>query len=609
MTFRKLLITVTIAATPIVAIAQGQPQTETPPRGAQSGQGRGSGAGPGTSADRGIAAPAAPSNQGGLDPATIGRPLADSWPTYSGDYTGRRYSTLTQINPSTVRNLTLAWVGRVTAGPPAGGGGGRGGFGGFGGFGGGGGGEPVIVGGEGPEDFPAAGGAQIKGAVLQVDGVLYACAPDNVWALDARDGHNLWRYYWRTKGSTHIGCRGVGMWHNNLYVETPDDFLVSLDARTGKENWHVPIASFEEQYFSTMAPVVVGNHVIVGTGNDLDMPGFLQSFDPETGKLQWKFYTVPMNPGDPGLETWPNLAAARHGGGQAWIPGVYDPETKLYIFGTGNPTPGYTGVGRKGDNLFTCSLIAVDVDTGKMKWYFQTSPHDTHDWDSAQTPILFDAVVNGRPRKLVSTAARNGYFFTVDRVTGEHLVTVKYGDTTNWAKGIRENGSPDPNPEKEATIPGSLVSPVEGGVTNWQPPAYSPDTGLFYTQENNGFNIVYLTDPDPRGSMGLGGKLTSPVGSGGNALTAIDPKTGKKVWRHPWPGGGGGGQGLLTTAGKVLFTGDGNGNLIAFDVATGKPLWHSRIGNISNGPQTYMLDGKQYLLVAVGDTLYAFTIY
>ncbi len=163
-----------------------------------------------------------------------------------------------------------------------------------------------------------------------------------------------------------------------------------------------------------------------------------------------------------------------------------------------------------------------------MKWYFQTSPHDTHDWDSAQTPILIDATINGRPRKLVSTAARNGYFFTVDRVTGEHIVTVKYGTTTNWAKGIRENGSPDPNPEKEATIPGSLVSPVEGGVTNWQPSAYSPDTGLFYAQENNGFNFVYLTDPDPRGSMGLGGKLTSPVGSGGNALVAHRSEDGKE---------------------------------------------------------------------------------
>jgi alcohol dehydrogenase (cytochrome c) len=541
--------------------------------------------------------------QGGLDPAAILKPLADSWPTYSGDYTGRRYSALTQINQATVKHLTLAWTTRVTGGPPA-----AGGFGGFGGRGGGGGGGSVIVGGEGTGDFPA-GGATIKGAILQVDGVLYVTAPDNVWALDARDGHELWRYFWKTKGGTHIGNRGAAMWHNYLYFETPDNYLVSLDARTGKERWHVEIADFNQQYFSTMAPMVIGDHVLVGTGNDLDAPGFLQSYDPETGKRKWIFYTVPMKPGDPGLDTWPSLAAAQHGGGQVWVPGVYDPETKLYIFGTGNPTPGYTGVGRKGDNLFTCSLVAVNVDTGKMAWYYQTSAHDTHDWDSSQTPILIDGTLNGKPRKLVSTAARNGYFFTVDRLTGEHVVTSKYGATTNWSKGLRPTGVPEPNPEKEATIPGSLVSPVEGGVVNWQPPAFSPDTGLFYTQENNGFQLLYLTDPDPRGSMGLGGKMAIGVGSGGNALTAIDYKTGKKVWRHPWPGGGGGGAGLLTSAGKVLFTGDGNGNFAAFDAVNGKPLWHSRIGNISNAPQTHMLDGRQYVLVAVNDTLYAFALY
>src|SRR6202008_1659327 len=232
---------------------------------------------------------------------------------------------------------------------------------------------------------------------------------------------------------------------------------------------------FAQEYFSTMAPIVVGNHVLVGTGNDLDAPGFLQSFDPETGTLQWKFYTVPMNPGDPGLNTWPSLDAARHGGAQVWVPGSFDPATRLYIFGTGNPTPGYTGVGRKGDNLFTCSLIAVDVDTGKMKWYYQTSPHDTHDWDSAQTPILLDATINGRPRKLVSTAARNGYFFTIDRVTGEHVATGKFGSYANWAKGLDAKGRPILDPQKVATVPGAIVN---GSITNWPPPAYSPDTGL-----------------------------------------------------------------------------------------------------------------------------------
>ena len=467
----------------------------------------------------------------------------------------------------------------------------------------------MIVGGEGTGEFGASGTGGIKGAILNVDNVLYVTAPDNVWALDARDGRELWRYFWRTRGGTHIGNRGAAMWRNYLFFETPDNYLVSLDARTGKERWHVEIADFEQQYFSTMAPIVIGDNVLVGTGNDLDAPGFLQSYDPESGKRKWIFYTVPMNPGDPGLDTWPSLEAARHGGGQVWIPGVYDPETKLYIFGTGNPTPGYTGAGRKGDNLFTCSLVAVNVDTGKMAWYFQTSPHDTHDWDSAQTPILIDGTINGKPRKLVSTAARNGYFFTVDRVTGEHVVTSKYGTTTNWSKGVRKNGSPEPNPEKEATIPGSLVSPVEGGVVNWQPPAFSPDTGLFYVQENNGFQMLYLTDPDPRGSMGLGGKLAVNVGSAGNALAAIDYRTGKTMWRHPWPPGGGGGAGMLTSAGKVLFTGDGSGNFVAFDATNGKLLWHTRIGNISNAPQTYMVDGRQHVLVAVGETLFAFTLY
>ena len=250
---------------------------------------------------------------------------------------------------------------------------------------------PMIVGGEGTGEFAAGGDANIKGAILQVDGVLYCRAPDNVWAIDARDGRELWHYFWKTKGGTHIGSRGVGMWHNYLYFETPDNYLVSLDAKTGKERWHVEIADFNQQYFSTMAPIVVGNHVLVGTGNDLDAPGFLQSFDPETGKLQWKFYTVPMKPGDPGLDTWPSLEAARHGGGQVWIPGVYDPETKLYIFGTGNPTPGLHRRRRaRATTSSPARSIAVNVDTGKMAWYFQTSPHDTHDWDSAQTPILID---------------------------------------------------------------------------------------------------------------------------------------------------------------------------------------------------------------------------
>ena len=537
-----------------------------------------------------------------VDPDTLMNELAfelgDDWPGYSGDYSGRRYSTLTQIDKESVADLTLAWSVEMNYAV-------RGST--FSAFGG----DSGIVtqlGGEGNGDIDVTGGA-IKGTVLEIDGVLYVTAPDHVWAIDARDGSELWHYHWETRGGTHIANRGAAIWNDSLFFETPDNYLVSLNVHTGAENWHVEIADFEQQYFSTMAPIVIGDKLMVGTGNDLDQPGFLQAYDPVTGELLWKFYTVPMNEGDPGLETWPNLDAASHGGGNVWLPGVYDPETNYYIFGTGNPSPGYTGIARPGDNLYTCSLVAVNVETGEMAWYFQSSPHDTHDWDSAQTPILIDGVIDGVERKLVSTAARNGYFFTVDRVTGEHIVSKQYSQAANWSLGVRPSGSPEPNPAKEATIPGSLVSPIEGGVTNWQPPAFNPDTGLFYTHENNGYNVLYLTDPDPRGSMGLGGKRASIIGFVGTAFQGIDYRTGETVWRHEWPGGGFVGAGVLTTATGLVFTGDGRGNFVAFDGSDGELLWHTRIGNISNGPQTYLVDGKQYLLAAVGERLYAFYLY
>jgi len=537
----------------------------------------------------------------GVSPAELLKPLKESWPTYNGDYSGRRFSALKAVNTATVKHLSLAWLSRLTPGP------GAAAAGGFRGFGGGAPGAPVIVGGEGSGDF-AGGGGTIKASVLEVDGTLYLTMPDNAWAVDARDGRELWHYFWKTKGGTHIGNRGVGMWNNYLFMETPDNYLVSLDAKTGKERWHKPIADLEQGYFSTPAPIVVGNHVLVGTGNDIDSPGFLQSFDPETGELQWKTYMVPMKKGDPGLETWGSLDAARHGGAQTWIPGAYDPETKLYIIGTGNPTPAYTtGKRGEGDNLFTCALVALNVDTGKMAWYYQTSPHDMHDYDSAQTPVLVDAMFEGKMRKLVLTAARNGYFFTLDRVTGERLVSGKYGLLTNWAKGFNKNGAPEHNPVKDPTVGGALVSPTSDGTVNWQPPAFSPDTGLFYVPEGNGYSIFYLTDLDPRGSMGLGGKEEVQVGTGGNYLSAIDYRTGKVVWRHRYYGNGGGG-GLLATAGGLLFAGDGMSNFVAHDAKTGKPLWHTRIGNITNAPQTFMLDGLQYVTVATGDMLWSFIL-
>ena len=540
-----------------------------------------------------------------LDPSSLTKPLGDSWPTYSGDYSGKRYSSLTQINQSNVKNLTLAWTSKVTPGMGAAGGRGFGPPG-----------NAVIVGGEGGTADTGGGGfgggTSIRASILSVGGILYFSMPDNAWAVDAHDGHELWHYFWKTKGGTHIGNRGLGMWNNLLYMETPDDYLVCLDAKTGKEKWHKVIADFNLQYFSTMAPIVVGNHILIGTGNDLDEPGYVQSRDPETGDVQWTIYTVPMKKGDPGLETWGSLDGAKHGAGNVWIPGSYDPETHLYIFGTGNPSPSYTNPpSRNGDNLFTCSLVAVNVDTGKMAWYYQLNPHDTHDWDSTETPILVDAEFNGKMRKMALHADRNGYFYTVDRLTGEHLVTGKFSEAANWAKkDLNAKGQPVRDISKDSTVPGSLVSPNNSGATNWPPPAYSPDTGLFYVPTAETYAMYYLTETDPRGAMGLGGKDEVGVGSLGGYLSAIDYKTGKVKWQHRFPGTSGNlGNGVLVTAGKLLFTGDAGGNIVAFDPANGKILWHSHIGNVSNAPETYMVDGHQYLLVAAGDQLFAFNLY
>jgi len=532
----------------------------------------------------------------GVSRDLLHKPLGDAWPTYSGDYSGKRYSSLTQINQSNVKALALAWNRRLVAGPAPSGPPTPGE-------------APVITGGEGTVVF--GGATAVKGAVLAVDGVLYVTAPDNVWALDANDGHLLWRYFWNTKGGTHIGNRGAGIWGNYLFFVTPDNYLISLDAKTGRERWHKELASFQQQYFHTMAPMVIEDRVLVGSGNDFDMPGFLQSFDPETGALQWKWYATPQKAGDPGLDTWKSLDAAIHGGGHPWVPGSYDPETRLYIFGTGNPTPAYTSASRgEGDNLFTCALVAVNVDTGKMVWYYQTSPHDTHDWDSAQTPVLVDGEFQGRPRKMALTAARNGYFFVVDRLTGEHLLTSKFSASANWAKPeLNAKGQPVRIPEKDFHIGGALVSAANQGAANWPPPAYSPQTGLFYVPTTETYALYYLTEPDPRGASGLGGKDERGVGTVGSYLTAIDYKTGKIVWKRQYRTVANTGltAGLLTTAGRLLFAGDVSGNFVAYDPANGTPLWHAQLAaNATNAPETYLVDGRQYVLVGAGDMLYAF---
>ena len=549
---------------------------------------------------------------GGLDPTDIQKPLKDQWTSYSGDLSGKRYSLLKQVDTNTVKHLSLDWMQQgietacgptgVNPNPAAGGGAVRGAPAGAP--------APIGVDGLGKGDANNCGPARFGGGVLVVNGIIYASAPDNVYAVDARDGTVLWHFYWKTRGGTSLATRGLAMWHNYIYFELHDDWVVCLDAKNGHLVWKKEIASFDQQYFSSNAPMILGNHVIIGTGNDMDSPAFLKSMDPETGELQWTAYSTPQNAGEPGLDTWASLDASRHGGGTTWIPGSYDPETHLYLYGTGNPTPAYTAGRGDGDNLYTSCLVALNVDTGKMAWYFQTSPHDTHDWDSTQTPALADMPFNGKMRKLVITATRNGYFYVLDRVTGEHLITTKFGLVNNWASGIDSNaklnldakGQPKRNPNKDATIAGSLVN---NDVTNYPPPTFSPDTGLFYVHEQNALRVYYLMDPDPRGSMGLGG--TGGAGTGlnwGTFLDAIDYKTGKVAWRHELQGGS---VGLLTTAGGVLFLGNGQ-DFEALEAKTGKPLWHSAIGALSSPPETFMLDGKQHVLATGSGALYMFVL-
>ena len=532
-----------------------------------------------------------------LDPALLGKPPVDAWPTYHGDYSGRHHSTLTQLNQSNIKNLALSWLYRANTNT-----------------------QGAISGGAVPEAVAyrlgggALAGGLLKATPLAVNGVLYMSAPDHAWAIDAYSGREIWHYFWRTKGGDHIGNRGLGMYGNWLYLETPDGYVVSLDAATGKERWHKQIVDVRSEYFTTVAPVVIRNHVILGMGGDaLDVPGWLESRDPDTGDIQWKWYTTPR-PGEPGAETWPDAYAMEHGGGMPWTPVTYDPELNLIYVPTGNPNPVYRGDARKGANLYTASIVALNADTGKMVWYFQCSPHDTHDWDATSVPVVFDATFNGQPRKLLMQTSRNGIFFLLDRATGQNLLSVPYIESANWFKGFDQKGQPIPNPDKEALKGGALVSPNNGGGANWAPPTYDPETGLLYMNAAQGYEIHYKWDVDGP-SYASAGHAAHAVGGLDTSLRAIDFRTGKAKWIHKYPGtewnpprpellGG-----LLSTAGHLLFAGAPGNFIVAYDPVTGRQLWHAGFtAPVSNTPITYMLNGRQQFVVAAGDTLYAFAL-
>ncbi|HWW01107.1 MAG TPA: acido-empty-quinoprotein group A [Candidatus Acidoferrum sp.] len=495
-----------------------------------------------------------------LDPAALSKPATDTWPTYNGDYSGKRFSPLNQINASNVGSLTLAWVFHPHA-------------------------------------------STIKSTPLEVNGVLYFTVPDNVWAVDARYGREIWHYHRASEGD-HIGNRGLAMYKNWLYFTTPDSHIVCLDAKDGSVRWIVELADPKLGYFATMAPLIVRNHVIVGVSGDVtDIRGFLESLDPETGTIQWRWYTEP-DPGQPGSETWPkDPDALLHGGGMTWMTGTYDPDLNLLYWGTGNPNPVLAGDARPGDNLYTCSIVALNPDTGKLAWYFQPSPHDVHDWDAVETPVLFDAEFNGKPRKLLAQASRNGFYFLLDRTNGQHLVTAPFIDQT-WAKGVDSRGRPIAKPESAPSPDGALVEPGSDGASNWMAPSFDPQTGLFYVTARRIFGIFYLTTTGK--AEGWAGRDINLWAN--STLRALDYRTGKVVWNHEL-GNGESISGILTTAGHLLFSADNSGNLLALDPATGKTLWHLNAGGkLDASPMTYQLDGRQYLLFAVQDILYAFAL-
>jgi alcohol dehydrogenase (cytochrome c) len=502
-----------------------------------------------------------------------------NWLTYGGDYSSQRFSGLTQVTPQNANTLRMTWV------------------------------------------YQMRGGA-LESTPVVVDGIMYVTEPpSNVTALDARTGKTLWHYNAVIpRDLVAIGLfptnRGVAVLDDKVYVATIDARLIALDAKSGVVRWISTIANNKDDgYAITQAPLAINGKIVVGVGGgEAGAHGFLSAFDAKDGKLLWRLYTVPRGPSDPGADTWAN-GSWSNGGGTTWNTGSYDPDTNTLYWGTGNPAPDWNGEGRMGDNLFTCSLIAVDADTGKMKWYFQFSPHETHDWDSSEPPILFDAMIDGKPRKLVALANRNAFYYVLDRTTGEFISGTPFAKQT-WAKGLDAKGRPIkfPAAQIEPSVEGTLVYPTLTGAINWTSPSYSPLTGLFYVnaRESGAYYIKGEPQMAPGNSVGVvGGGGGGAKWLGGDqtytAIRALEATTGKKVWEFKMVGDSW--TGTLVTAGGVVFSGDAGGNFFALDAKTGAPVWHVQVGSaLRSNPMTYSVDGKQYVVDSAGGALFAFTL-
>jgi alcohol dehydrogenase (cytochrome c) len=488
-----------------------------------------------------------------------------NWLTYSGDYAGRRFSTLDQVNTANVRSLVAKWVHQTGA------------------------------------------TGKFETTPLVVDGILYGTGPDDrAFALDARTGRPIWLYQRTLPGDIRPCCgrvnRGLAILGDKVFLGTLDAHVIALDARTGNVIWDVSAVDYRDGYSFTLAPLAVKSLIILGvSGGEYGIRGFIDAYDADTGQRKWRFYTVP-GPGEPGHETWEG-DSWKTGGAPAWITGVYDPATHQLFWPTGNPAPSNRGEGRAGDNLYSNTLLALDVDTGKLNWYFQFTKHDEHDWDATQVPIMIDS----GGRHLIAQANRNGFFYVLDRSTGKLLSATPYGKVT-WSDSKDAEGRPVANQVSAPTPEGRVVCPGALGKTNWMSPAYNPQTGLFYVTAREQCD-VFSTAPQPYqaghayyGSAYFPADETQPYWG---AVRALDPASGKVKWEFPqvspsWSG-------VLTTAGGLAFTGDAEGNFIALDAASGKALWHFQTGaEVYASPMAFALDGKEYIAIAAGSSLYAF---
>ena len=524
-----------------------------------------------------------------------------NWLTYSGNYFSQRYSELDQITPANIEDLSLQWVYQTGVfGPWQT--------------------TPVVV-----------------------DGVMYLTQrPNDVVALDARTGRVFWIYRYPTRSGHRACCgannRGVAVLGDKVFMGTLDAHIVAIDATTGTELWNVEVAEMDLAYAFTHAPLAIKDKVIVGTsGGDRGIRGFIAAFDAETGEEAWRFYTIP-GPGEPGHETWeacpPNSTtycdpeAWKHGGGAAWLTGSYDPELNLTYWGIGNPGPDYFREQRPGDNLYTCSVVALDADTGEIRWHFQFTPDDPYDYDSVQIPVLADIERNNTEFKVMLWANRNGFYYVLDRMTGRFLQGVPFVNV-NWAEGLDDSGRPveTPQPPGAPTYPGIL------GGTNWYSPSYSPQTELFYIPawENNatvfgGEPAEYIPGQSFTGRGRTGPRAFEPVRDaptaerltrgpindwtevvGTGAILALDALTGEQQWKFEMTDVIS--SGILTTASDLLFAGARSGYFQAINASTGALLWKASLGSqIVNGPMTYEVEGKQYVAVISGHALSTFAL-